>query len=47
MLLGSSDAIDGKIMRLRYILPELEGKKGTLQMENYDENSKNIPFHQE
>ena len=47
VLLGSSDAIDGKIMRLRYILPELEGKKGTLQMENYDENSKNIPFHQE
>ena len=47
VLLGKGDTLEGKIMRLQYILPELEGKKGILQMENYDENSKNIPFHQE
>lgn len=47
VLLGKGDTLEGKIMRLQYILPELEGKKGTLQMESYDEDSKNIPFHQE
>ena len=45
--LGASDEIDGKIMRLQYILPRLEGKKGTLQMENYTEDTKNITFNQE
>lgn len=33
--LGSFDNIDEKIIRLKTILPELEGKKGVLRMENY------------
>ena len=45
--LGSSEEIDEKIMRLQYILPELAGKKGTLSMENYTEDMRLIPFHQD
>lgn len=45
--LGSSSDIDQKIIRLKNILPELEGKSGTLQMENYTKDTKNITFHQE
>ena len=45
--LGSSSEIDQKIIKLKNILPELEGKSGTLQMENYTEDTKNITFHQE
>lgn len=45
--LGSSEEIDEKIMRLQYILPELSGKKGTLSMENYTEDARLIPFHQD
>ena len=33
--LGSFDNIDEKVIRLKSILPELEGKKGVLKMENY------------
>ncbi|MCR5799256.1 MAG: cell division protein FtsQ/DivIB [Lachnospiraceae bacterium] len=33
--LGSFDEIDEKIIRLKNILPELQGKKGVLRMENY------------
>lgn len=33
--LGSFDNIDEKIIRLKAILPELNGKKGVLKMENY------------
>lgn len=42
--IGGSDGIDEKIMKLRYILPDLEGKKGTIRMENYTEGSKTITF---
>ncbi len=45
--LGASEEIDEKIMRLQYILPELSGKKGTLSMENYTEDTRLIPFHQD
>lgn len=41
---GSDEKIDEKIMKLQSILPSLEGKSGTLQMENYTEESKNITF---
>ncbi len=47
VMLGSNSDIDQKIIRLKNILPELEGKKGTLQMENYTEDTKNITFQQE
>ena len=43
VLLGS-DNMDDKLLQLDYILPELIGKKGTLDMENYDNNTNNITF---
>ncbi|MDE6974002.1 MAG: cell division protein FtsQ/DivIB [Lachnospiraceae bacterium] len=45
--LGNWDNLDEKIMRLQYMLPELTGKKGVLHMENYTEDTKNIPFEQD
>ncbi len=45
--LGGSEEIDEKVMRLQYILPELTGKSGVLSMENYSDDSKLIPFHQD
>lgn len=45
--LGDISNIDDKIIRLKAILPELEGQKGVLRMENYDENMKNITFNKD
>ncbi|MDE7014377.1 MAG: cell division protein FtsQ/DivIB [Kineothrix sp.] len=45
--LGSDSNIDQKIIHLKNILPNLEGKTGTLRMENYTEGTKNITFLQE
>ena len=45
--LGSDSDIDQKIIHLKNILPNLEGKKGTLRMESYTEDTKNITFLQE
>lgn len=42
--LGTDENLDEKIMKLQYMLPELQGKKGTLRMENYSEDTKNISF---
>lgn len=42
--LGSNDNIGEKIMKLKAILPELEGKKGLLRMDNYSEEMQNITF---
>ncbi|MDD2972815.1 MAG: FtsQ-type POTRA domain-containing protein [Lachnospiraceae bacterium] len=47
VMIGSQDYLDEKIMKLKYILPELNGKKGTLRMENYSEDMKNITFQLE
>lgn len=47
VMIGSEDYLDEKIMKLKYILPELEGKKGTLRMENYSEDIRNITFQLE
>lgn len=41
--LGSQD-LEEKIMRLPYILPELDGKSGNLRMENYSDESEKITF---
>lgn len=41
---GSEDLLDEKIMLLTTLLPELEGKSGTLNLQNYDENTGSIPF---
>lgn len=42
--MGSSDDMDEKIMKLQYMLPELEGKSGTLNMKEYTEETKTISF---
>ena len=42
--LGSNENIGEKIMKLKGILPELEGKKGMLRMDNYSEEMKNVTF---
>lgn len=42
--LGEATDLDEKLMKLQYMLPELEGKSGTLRMENYTEETKNISF---
>lgn len=42
--LGDISNIDDKIIRLKAILPELEGQKGVLKMENYVDGMKNITF---
>ncbi|MCR5670247.1 MAG: FtsQ-type POTRA domain-containing protein [Butyrivibrio sp.] len=44
--LGTKDNIDEKIIQLQYILPELEGKTGILEMKDYDDNTKNITFEE-
>lgn len=42
--LGMGEFLDEKIMVLQDILPKLSGQKGTLRMENYTEDTPNIPF---
>lgn len=42
--LGKRENLEQKIMKLRYMLPELAGKSGTLRMENYTEETKTITF---
>lgn len=42
--LGKGENVDRKIMLLPSLLPDLEGKSGTLRMENYSESNTNITF---
>lgn len=42
--IGDTAGIEEKFSRLRSILPELEGKSGVLQMENFSPDSKIVPF---
>lgn len=44
--MGNSNDIDEKIMKLQHMLPELEGKSGTLNMREYTEDTKMISFEQ-
>lgn len=44
VLLGSSDNLTEKVLRLPYILPQISGKKGTLHVENWTENTTDIIF---
>lgn len=44
--LGTRDYIDEKIIQLQYILPNLEGKTGMLEMKDYDEDTTNITFEE-
>lgn len=41
VVLGSHESLNGKIGRLNDMLPKLAGKKGTLYLDNYDENDTN------
>ena len=45
--LGNTEYIDEKIMKLKMILPSIEGKRGTLRMENYTPDSTNVTFELE
>ncbi len=47
VLLGTDIENDEKIVKLKQLLPDLEGMKGTLHLENYDEDMKNITFKKE
>lgn len=42
--LGNDRYIDEKIMKLQYILPNLAGRKGTLDMREYSEDIKSYSF---
>ncbi|MFI3212480.1 MAG: cell division protein FtsQ/DivIB [Eubacteriales bacterium] len=42
--IGVGDNLNEKIVKLKYILPELEGKSGILRMEDYTSASKDITF---
>lgn len=42
--LGKLENLDEKVMQLPYILPELEGKSGTLDLQNYSSDKKTISF---
>ena len=44
VLLGTEVDLEEKVMLLKSILPNLEGKKGELHLEKYDENIKNVTF---
>ncbi len=41
---GDGENIDEKVMLLQSIMPDLEGKSGTLHLESYTEDTKNITF---
>lgn len=45
--IGDNSGIDEKFSQLRNILPELSGKKGVLQMENFTSDTKIIPFQED
>ena len=44
--IGTNKFIDEKIIQLQYILPELNGKSGILEMKDYDADTKNITFEE-
>ena len=46
VVLGDSQNLTQKILRLPYILPQLSGKTGTLHVENWSENTKDIIFQE-
>lgn len=44
VVFGSDELMDEKIQLLQTLLPQLNGKSGILDLQNYDENTKSIPF---
>lgn len=47
VMLGENRDINEKIMKLQYILPDLLGKSGTLDMREYSEDTKTYSFEQD
>ena len=47
VLLGNSRNIEDKISELKNLLPQLDGLKGTLHLENYDSTKDSIVFTKE
>lgn len=47
VLLGTAENFSDKILRLSYILPELEGMSGKLHLENWTENTTDISFEKD
>lgn len=45
--LGNDIYIEEKIMKLQYILPDLQGKSGVLDMREYNEDTKSYSFEQD
>jgi cell division protein FtsQ len=45
--LGANTDLDEKIMKLQYILPDLQGKSGVLDMQEYSEDTKTYTFEQD
>ncbi len=45
--LGTSEYIDEKVTRMHYILPELSGKSGVLDMRDYQSTEDNVTFIQD
>lgn len=45
--MGENKDIDEKIMKLQYILPDLLGKSGTLDMREYSEDTKTYSFEKD
>ncbi len=46
VLIGQARKLNEKVVRLSYILPELQGKKGTLHLEGWTENTTDITFEE-
>ena len=44
VLLGTDENLEEKIMRLKYLMGDLQVRKGILHMENFNEDTKNITF---
>ena len=47
VMLGEPIDLEEKIMKLQYMLPELENKRGILHMENYSDETLNVSFEPE
>lgn len=45
--IGKMDLLDDKLMQLPYILPDLAGEKGVLNLQNYTSENKTITFEKE
>lgn len=45
--IGQLENLEEKLMRLQYILPSLDGEKGTLDLQNYTSDKKTVTFERE